>query len=165
MADTRTIRIEFITGKPELTEEEKKQKEEEKQQQKKDNEAKKAAKKKKDFLINSAKQAQNLLDNALRQGIERYYSLNEDYIAQNSINIFSNVANQTKNLVMSVSTAAAAAGPVGAGITLALWAGNKILETRSGYSQIRQGINENNYNMNFQRIRMGLVDNGRGTEN
>lgn len=162
MADTRKITIQLMTGK---TEEEKKAEAEEREKKKQENLAKKAAKAKQAFISYSVKKATDLATQALQTGMDRYFSLTEDYIAQNDIRVAMNMINQTVSFATSIGAGIALGGPAGGIIAGVAWAGNKAINTISGYSELRQGINQNNYNMQFQRVRMGLVDNGRGTEN
>ncbi len=164
MADTRKIRIEFITGKPELTEEEKEAEREAKRKRKEEDEKKKEAKKKKNFIVSSAKKAGDLAWSAVKQSFERYANLTEDYILQNDVKILSNVVSNTKSLLTTLSVGSYF-GPVGMAVSGTLWAAEKLISARGEYASLRQGINEANYNMQFQRVRMGLIDNGRGTEN
>ena len=164
MAETRTIRIEFLTGKPEMTEEEKAAEEERKKKKKEEDEKKKQAKKKKEFIKSSAKKAAELALSFAKQSLDRYANLTEDYILQNDMQIFSNVVSNTKSLLTTMAVGAHF-GPVGMAVSGTLWAAEKLISARGEYASLRQGINEANYNMQFQKMRMGLVDNGRGTEN
>lgn len=116
------------------------------------------------FISYSTSKASNLAKQALQVGMDRYFSLTEDYIAQNDIRIVKNMIGNTVSFATSIAVGAHF-GPVGAAIGAFAWVGDKAISSMNEYSSLRQGINENNYNMQFQRTRMGLVDNGRGTEN
>ena len=117
------------------------------------------------FIKYTAQKGMMLAKQALQTGMDRYFSLTEDYIAQNYIKIITNMISDTTSLFSNVAVGGKLFGPAGAAIGAIAWAGSKAVSTVSGYGAIRQEINQNNYNMQFQRVRMGLVDNGRGTEN
>lgn len=161
MADTRKITIELITK--DGSEEEKTEDVPEQPDPDPDDEDNKEKRQK--FVKYAAQKGMMLAKQALQTGMDRYFSLTEDYIAQNDIKIITNVISDTKSLFSNVVVGGTMFGPAGAAIGAIEWAGSKIISTVSGYSALRQEINQNNYNMQFQRVRMGLVDNGRGTEN
>lgn len=117
------------------------------------------------FLNYAAKRAWSVLKQATISTANRYWSLTEDYLAQNTFNNTMNVINETIGFGSTLAAGFAIGGAVGSGIAAVGYGAAKAISTVNEYSNLRQTINTTNYNMQFQRTRMGLVDNGRGTEN
>jgi hypothetical protein len=102
----------------------------------------------------------------------RYVDMKEDYIAQNNMN-------QIKAHVGAVSSYATAAisgakiggvlGPAGAAIGAAVGTIGNAVNRAVSYKTTIANYNEQNNAMNaqtnFSRVRMGLIDGGRGTDN
>lgn len=156
MADTRKITIELITGSG---------KEEDKPKTPEEEEREKKEKQRKKFIAYAKKSAKQLANHAVNSGLDRYFSLTEDYASQNDFQVIKNTIMGAHSLVTSIGVATATMGPVGGIATAVVWAAEKVISTRSGYSEIARGLNANSYEMHFQSTRMSLVDNGRGTEN
>lgn len=117
------------------------------------------------FWNYAAKRAYSVLKQATISTANRYWSLTEDYISQNSFNNASNALGEAIGFGATIAAGFTVGGVYGGAIAAVGYGVSKAVSTVNEYSNIRQSINANNYNMQFQRTRMGLVDNGRGTEN
>ena len=56
-------------------------------------------------------------------------------------------------------------GPVGAAVGAVSWGVNEFIQNKANLSGYYQDLNASNFNMQFNRTRAGLIDEGRGTEN
>lgn len=117
------------------------------------------------FWNYAGRRAYSLLKQAVVSTANRYWSLTEDYLAQNTFNNTMNAVGETIGFGTTLAAGFKIGGVAGGAIAAVGYAGAKAISTVGEYSNIRQSINATNYNMQFQRTRMGLVDNGRGTEN
>lgn len=124
------------------------------------------------FWSYAAQRGSALIKQAVSSSANRYFSLTEDYIAQNTYNNITGALGEVLgagSIIFSgykIGAAVSSIGGVAGGvIAAAAYVGGKTISTFNEMSTLRQSINTNNYNMQFQRTRMGLVDNGRGTEN
>ena len=116
------------------------------------------------FINQAYSQAKNIVSSALTTGLNQYFKLNEDYIAQNSYNNLMTSVSKTKSLV-STALAGAQFGPGGLVAAGVGWAITEVISYRAKLSNYYSSLNSTNYNTEFSRTRAGLVDNGRGTEN
>ena len=117
------------------------------------------------FLNQAYQQAKNLAVQTVSTTVNRYFSLSEDYMLENSYRNTVATLNKGKSLATTIIGGAITGGPVGAIVAGIGWVASEDLQNRAALSTYYQQINESNYNTNFSRIRAGLVDNGRGTEN
>ena len=170
MAETRTITIELVdkTGNGNIQQNSEVQSEsglDSNEYNRIDNQTQKSLSRKTLFLNYAAKRALSVLKQATISTANRYWSLTEDYLAQNSFNNAMSAINEAIGFGSTIALGFTTGGVVGGAIAAVGYGASKAINTVSEYSNIRQSINANNYNMQFQRTRMGLVDNGRGTEN
>lgn len=120
----------------------------------------------KSVLLN---QTWNVAKSSIMDGIDtvakRYSNLTENYRFDAIYGNTKTIISKGVGLVSTIAAGATIGGPVGgiiAGVGYGISTG---IGMYKNYSQIRQGINANNYNMQFQQTRMNLIDNGKGTEN
>jgi hypothetical protein len=108
--------------------------------------------------IQAVKQSVNL-------GMRRYFSLTEDYIAENTLSNISVAINKGVGLASNIIAGASAAGPAGAVVGMAAWGVTEFSNYQARMSGYYSSLNATNYNNSYERTRAGLVDNGRGTDN
>lgn len=120
----------------------------------------------KNVLLNQAYQnTKSLVIQTASTSINRYFSLSEDYIMQNTVSNTMTTLNKVKGLGQSVLLGAQMGGPVGALSGLGAWGVSEFITNQANLSSYYEGINAANYQTQYARARAGLVDNGRGTEN
>ena len=120
----------------------------------------------KHVLLNQAYQnTKSLVIQTASTSINRYFSLSEDYIMQNTVSNTMTTLNKVKGLGQSVLLGAQMGGPVGALFGLGAWGVSEFINNQANLSSYYEGINAANYQTQYTRTRAGLVDNGRGTEN
>lgn len=127
----------------------------------------------KSVLLN---QAFTLAKNNITQGFDsqfsRYTDLKEDYKLENTYSHIKTSVSKVQGVGASLITGAmvgATVGPVGAlvGATVSLtsYGVSEALAYSSRMSKYNSQLNATNYGTNYNRVRAGLVDNGKGTEN
>lgn len=92
-------------------------------------------------------------------------SLSEDYLSQQDTNNALNVIGKVASAVTTVIAGAKIGGiygAIGAGI---IWAGTEIFNEYKRFDQAYIQLNEATEESLFQKTRLGLIDNGRGTQN
>lgn len=120
----------------------------------------------KNVLLNQAYQnTKSLVIQTASTSINRYFSLSEDYIMQNTVSNTMTTLNKVKGLGQSVLLGAQIGGPVGTFFGLGAWGVSEFITNQANLSSYYEGINAANYQTQYTRTRAGLVDNGRGTEN
>lgn len=104
--------------------------------------------------------------------INRYCTLQEDYMTSQAISNVRTTVDKAKGFGGSILSGAAAglgAGPVGvvagAVIGAASYGANQYYEYQQRMSGYYQKLNATNFETNFNASRLGLINNGRGTEN
>lgn len=117
------------------------------------------------FLNQTANKALNLIKETVDLQLNRYITLKEDYRLNSEINNAKTVLSKAFGISAAVGAGFTIGGPAGAAIGAVSYLTTSVIGDVGKYSQIRQGINANNYNMQFQQTRMNLIDNGKGTEN
>ena len=110
-------------------------------------------------------QTKQLISQTVSLSVNRYFSLAEDYMGQNSLNNISNNLNRAANFSSALITAIQTGNPISGGLIMAGWGVSQYIQNQSNLSGYYESINASNYNTQFSRIRAGLVNNGRGTEN
>ena len=104
--------------------------------------------------------------------INRRNMLGEDYMAQQDISNASSTIERVSGLATSIVSGAMIGSAI-PGIGTAIgglvgafaYIGNDLTSTIQKYDQAYIQLNESNYESAFQRTRLGLNDNGRGTQN
>ena len=105
-------------------------------------------------------------------GIRRYASLNEDYMAQQALTNIKDTVDRAKGGITSIASGASALsafGPWGMAAGAAIGAGSFLFDQYTQYqkrmSSYYQQLNSTNFQTEFSSSRLGLINNGRGTEN
>ena len=103
---------------------------------------------------------------------QRYTTLKEDYMFNNTVNHVSTSVNKVMsagNAVLAGAMTGSVGGPVGAvigaSVALAGYGVSQGFQYQARMSNFNTALNETNTNTNFNRMRAGLIDNSRGTEN
>lgn len=115
--------------------------------------------------------ASKALSNA-EYGIRRYTSLNEDYMTSQLMSNVKDTIDRTKSGINSIASGASALsafGPwgmlAGAAIGGATFLFDQHMEYQKRISSYYQQLNASNFQTEFSSSRLGLINNGRGTEN
>lgn len=95
----------------------------------------------------------------------RYFSLSENYVAETDYNNFSAMINKGKSLVSTVAAGYLTGGVAGAAISAVAWGTNEFISYQNRMSGYYQALNATNYQTQFDRSRLGLTNEGKGTEN
>lgn len=173
MALGKTITIEIIDDNIDRTDESTPAQ----QAQNKEPKAKKKSTKKEKSSVNvigmyAFNNVKNELVSTVTSTLNRQITLNENYLAQNNLN----VAKKSLSLVSSLASSiyaggkvGAIGGPVGSAIGAAIaattWGMSQYISYQNRMSSYYQQLNSNNFNTEFSQVRAGLINNGRGTEN
>lgn len=115
----------------------------------------------------------NIVENVADSAINRYTTLQEDYLtAQTYSNVKSTISRAKQlggSIVSGVVSGMATAGPSGAVIgaisSAVNYGASQYLEYQKRMSSYYQQLNATNFQTNYSASRLGLVNNGRGTEN
>ena len=129
-----------------------------KQGQKKENEKSAVMK---TYVFNNTK---NLINQAVNTTLNRYYALSENYKFQNTVTNLKTTLSTGRNLVSSI-VAGAEFGPVGAIAGAVIGVASEGINLFNKYSNYYQQLNATNMQTEWTGKRMGLYDEGRGTEN
>lgn len=103
----------------------------------------------------------------------RYFNLTEDYMAENQMNLIDAYVGRAKTLASDLYSGAKigamVGGPIGAVVGLIggiiTYEADKAITIRQRESQWYSQLNATNAQTGWQQARLGLIDNGRGTEN
>lgn len=121
------------------------------------------------YAMNTVK---NNIISAASVAWNRYVDMKEDYLAQNNMNEVKAHLGMAKSYGTSIAAGAtigAIGGPVGIAVGAAVGAASNFISRGVRYGITMANYNEQNNAMNaqtnFSRVRMGLIDGGRGTEN
>lgn len=117
------------------------------------------------YLIHSAKRAVQTLGNSISLSINRYFSLQEDYLAENLYSNVKTAIGKAESLYGSIKAGGLALGPAGMLIGGVMWSATEALSQHQRYSNYYAQLNATNAQTEFSQKRAGLYDNGRGTEN
>ena len=110
--------------------------------------------------------------NAVSLSMNRYFSMSENYMAETDYQNAMSFINKGKSFIGTVGASAmggTALGPggmaIGAVIGAAAWVGNEFVSYQQKMSNYYQNLNATNFQTEFDRTRMGLSNEGKGTEN
>ena len=117
-------------------------------------------------------QAKALIKNSGMYLIERYFNLTENYKAEqtleNTMSIISNVA-EGYGSIIGGAIVGAKAGPwgalAGAAIGAVSWTASTFIDAQKAFDQQNISLATMNMQSGYQMVRMGLIDDGRGTQN
>lgn len=168
MAETRKITIEII----QKNEQEQPEKpEDDKEQKKASSEGKTLLK---SVILNQGYQtAKKLVIQSVEESVDRYLTLTEDYMAQNTYNMVKTSISKMTSAGSTIIGGALAGAKVGgvygavAGIVIGTigWGVSEYISYQSRMSGYYRSLNASNIEINYSRKRAGLVDGSRGTEN
>lgn len=118
------------------------------------------------ILLNQAySQAKNLVNQAVNSTLSRYYNMKEDYMFENNVNQVKTILSKTTSFATTVAGGFMVGNIPGAIIAGVGWIGSEGLSAINKMSDVYARINSSNYDKAFSRTRVGLTDNGKGTEN
>lgn len=124
-------------------------------------------------LLNYAfQQAKQIIKTSVLYGLERYYNLTENYKAeqdlQNTLNVISNFSDGWTS-TFGGALVGAKAGPAGAVIGgvigLGAWGINTMISAKKAWDQQDLNLTSMRKQSVYQKVRLGLIDDGRGTQN
>lgn len=117
-------------------------------------------------LVNQAYgNAKAALIQSVEFNLNRYFTMHEDYMNENTYNNAKSYINKSKNAIVSIIAGFKIGGPIGAAVAGAGWLVNQGMAEKSTMSQYYQGLNSANMETSFNRTRAGLINNSKGTEN
>lgn len=165
MALGKTITIEIIDNNIDREESTPAQEE-----QKKEPKAKKKSTKKKKSKVSiigmyAFNNVKNELVSAVTSTLNRQTTLNENYLAQNNLNVMKKSISFAASFTSAIIAGKDAAGAAGIAVAAVAWGANQYISYQNRMSSYYQQLNSNNFNTEFSQVRAGLINNGRGTEN
>lgn len=127
----------------------------------------------KNIVVNQAYQyAKSAIKQMVMYEINKYYSLTENYKAQQDMSNALATIGKVSNFGSTVAAGAitgAAGGPVGAAfgaiVAAVGYAANEGIQTYQRFEQQNRNLATMNVQSSFQLTRMGLIDGGRGSYN
>lgn len=117
------------------------------------------------FLNYAGQKAMSTLGSSISLSINRYFSLQEDYLAENLYNNIKTTLSKGTSLYGNIAAGAAVGGAVGAAVGAVTWVIGEGINQMQRYSGYYAQLNATNAQTEFSQKRAGLYDNGRGTEN
>jgi|GEM_PF-4776730 len=121
------------------------------------------------YAFNNVK---NELVSTVTSTLNRQITLNENYLAQNNLNIAKKSVSLVSGLASSVyagikigEVGGTTGIAVGVAIAATTWGMSQYISYQNRMSSYYQQLNSNNFNTEFSQVRAGLINNGRGTEN
>ena len=105
--------------------------------------------------------------------LNRYFSMSENYMAETDYQNAMTIVNKGKSFYRTISSGAlagnAVGGPMGAAvgaiISAGTWGINEYVNYQQRMSNYYQNLNATRYQTEFDRTRLGLTNEGKGTEN
>lgn len=105
--------------------------------------------------------------------LNRYFSMSENYMAETDYQNAMTLINKGKSFYSSLTTSALAGGSIGGAFGVAVgaiigatsWVANEYVNYQQRMSNYYQNLNATRYQTEFDRTRMGLTNEGKGTEN
>ena len=156
--DVRKIVIEVLNTEKTIVDKRRDKTEQEIEKEKKDKMAKA-------IQHQAVQTAKRLVKQAAEASISHYVRMKEDYMLENNFNALKLVGSKGLGLYSAITAGTVVGGPVGAAIGAAGWAISETISVGTRWLDTYATINEVSYNKTFNRVRAGLIDNGKGTEN
>lgn len=124
------------------------------------------------IAYNIYQQAKSFVKTTALFQLERYYNLTENYKGEqdlsNTLSVLSHLMEMSTSIVGG-AIAGAKAGPVGAVagmfVGYASWGVNTVFNSWKAFDQQSRELQTMNMQSSYQRVRLGLIDDGRGTQN
>lgn len=115
-------------------------------------------------------QMKSLTINTAKYAIGRYFNLSENYKAEqdldNTLNVLSNISGAYGSLIGGALVGAKVGHPlIGAAIGGGVWVTNTILNAQKTWDAQNLQLTATRMQSGFQKVRLGLIDDGRGTQN
>ena len=118
-------------------------------------------------------QTKALAKNAIFYTVHKYYNLTENYKAEqdlnNTLSLISHVGEAYTSVIGGAIAGAKAGGGWGAAIGAVagatFWAGNTVINAMKAWDQEGIQLNTMRIQSGYQKARLGLIDDGRGTQN
>lgn len=117
------------------------------------------------FVNKAYEQVKQLIVSAVSEGFNHYTKLTEDYISDNNFNNAKKALSKVGSLASATLGGYITGGPVGMAIGVVSWTGNTMIQETTRMNNYYNTLNATNQKVEFSRVRAGLTDNGRGTEN
>lgn len=126
-----------------------------------------------EFAAYATNQIKNLAKKGFLYSLNKYFNLSEDYKAEqdlnNTMSILSHVSSAYTSVlagaIAGAKTAGAAGAVVGAVAGAAIWTGNTLIDAVKAWDQQNIQLSTSRIQSGYQKVRLGLVDDGRGTQN
>lgn len=115
----------------------------------------------------------NIAMQTAQVSLNRYFSMSENYMAETDYQNAMTMINKSKSLYSTIASGAmagaAVGGPMGAAvgtiISAGAWGINEYVNYQQRMSNYYQNLNATRYQTEFDRTRLGLTNEGKGTEN
>ena len=114
----------------------------------------------------------NIAMQTAQVSLNRYFSMSENYMAETDYQNAMTMINKSKSFVSTIASGAmagAVGGPfgmaVGAIISAGAWGASEYVNYQQRMSNYYQNLNATRYQTEFDRTRLGLTNEGKGTEN
>ena len=109
--------------------------------------------------------SKGLLNQVISAVPNRYFSLSENYMAETDYNNAMIIADKVRSFMTAVKTGASIGGGYGAVAAAAAWGTSEFISYQNRMSGYYQSLNATNYQTQFDKSRLGLTNEGKGTEN
>lgn len=117
--------------------------------------------------------AKHIIESTIQLSLNRYFSMSEDYIAQNDYKnimtgigkVFSAGSSVVAGVTSGLAFGGAVGGVIGGVVAGAGWVGQEVVNMQQTKANYYSQINASNINTAYMRERAGLYLNGKGTEN
>lgn len=127
----------------------------------------------KSVILNQGyKVAKQMIVSSVEASVNRYLTLTEDYMAQNTYNaVKTSISKITtgSSAIVGSAMAGSIVGPIGTAVGAVIgtigFATSEFISYQSKMSSYYRALNASNIEMNYARKRAGLTDGSRGTEN
>lgn len=109
--------------------------------------------------------AKQAVKSSIMYGINRHFNLTENYMAQTDMQNVLTTIGKISSFASTVGAGFIAGNVAGAAIAAVGWGVNEGVAIYQRFDQAYIQLTETNIQSNFQRVRLGLVDGGKGTQN
>lgn len=128
---------------------------------------------KNELLYYAYKKGEQLIKSQVKFQIGMYFNLTENYkgeqMLENTMSIISNTSSAMGSIFAGVIAGFKAGGPIGAAIGTFVGGGaafgTNVINALHAFTQQNMQLTTMNMQSSFQRVKLGLIDDGRGTQN
>lgn len=115
-------------------------------------------------------QTKSFVVSTAKYSFGRYFNLSENYKAEqdldNTLNVLSHLSNGYGSLIGGALVGAKVGHPlIGAAIGGIAWTANTVLDAQKAWDAQNLQLTATRMQSGFQKVRLGLIDDGRGTQN